>query len=583
MESILVDYSAVFHLLDAASGGTGLVAVGHLNAVLAHRCLSCIDVRVSDARDPSSHICRQSRPVMGREHVREFSRAIFASLEESDQQPTNSDVAVISDLTFIDFQTYLSYVASSVVSDMETEDLTGVLSELDRDGSGWIPVVELRHDIAEREEAFEEHALAAAGDSEGWINYERYLTMMLGGTGEWQDDSGYVPLRPQVYNLVPSSLHPCVIPALIAGTDIPFVMVCPGVFTFPLLDPAFCRVLYDELRHLDDYCASNHLGGVFRLRSDSIGNMRGSDLTRRSAKAIEHSSQGKRLSARGFGRLSAELALILRPLCQQLFPRLCEAEQGGLERQVSFVVRHWLDARATSAALLKGSANTSVVGTVGGSDRSGSPKRRDITVKGHPGDSSSTGASLGGRDNGDCDGICSDSAAGCDCITDDYVPVFEDDSLVTISVCLNARCVGGRDLYGAARCEKHALCRTSAPQHVLRPLSIQPGQAVVRLGCVEAATEPLAAGERHDLVMWLRHRGVGDGRQPGSRYSESGRCSLNRLLPTCDWCGDCADAKRMAAAALAARLPETVLQRNAKLLLPLPDNVVALVLFLAYS
>eukprot|EP00927_Polykrikos_kofoidii_P066446 TRINITY_DN62044_c0_g1_i1.p1 TRINITY_DN62044_c0_g1~~TRINITY_DN62044_c0_g1_i1.p1 ORF type:complete len:537 (+),score=73.53 TRINITY_DN62044_c0_g1_i1:58-1668(+) len=514
----------------------------------------------------------------GQEQLWSITRAVIASLEERDQWSWSE----IHDAE-LEFAQFHSQATSLEVPHSEVEDLTWVFSECDRDGSGWIPLCELRRDLVEGDETFEELALAAACDKDGWVNYEKYLSIRMGGNGEWQDDSGYVPLRPHVYHLATSFIAPSILPALSTDADIPFVTVRPGVFTVPLLDPAYCRALLEELRHLDHYCSTNRIGGVFRLRCDSIGSIGGSDLTRRSAKAIKYSSHGKRLAARGFGKLCEELAVILRPICSRLLPRLCGAEHGGLERQVCFALRHWLNVRATSAALSKASGGASVIS--GGPEKTCFSKSWDRTGKVNAGDSSSGLSTFVGADFVGCHNGYFDIGFGdrYDNVANGEVPVYEDDSLVTISICLSTRCAGGKDLYGAARCERHASGRTTAPQHDLRPVRIQPGHAVVRLGCVEAATEPLAAGERYDLVMWLRHRGVSDGRQRSGHYSESGRRSLNRLLPSRAWCEDCADAMRMAEAALAVRLPHTVLQRTAKELMPLPDNVVSLVLSLAYG
>mmetsp|Transcript_83828 Transcript_83828/g.195021 ORF Transcript_83828/g.195021 Transcript_83828/m.195021 type:complete len:478 (-) Transcript_83828:64-1497(-) len=147
------------------------------------------------------------------------------------------------------------------------------------------------------------------------------------------------------------------------------------------------------------------------------------------------------------------------------------------------------------------------------------------------------------------------------------LPLHEDDSLLTVNICLASSCQGGEVLYGPASCSDHFTQLRARSQHELTPTRASVGWATLHLGCQEHAANAVTEGERHSLVMWLRCAG------DTSSYGEEGRLSLKRLRCTQRWCQECAANLSEAAAALSLSLPQTVLGRSSVRHVPLPPEL----------
>merc|ERR1719207_263588 len=86
----------------------------------------------------------------------------------------------------IDFPEFLSLMARKMNDTDTEEDILDAFRVFDRDGSGFIDATELRHimcNLGEKitDEELDEMTREADVDASGRINYEDFVTMMMGG------------------------------------------------------------------------------------------------------------------------------------------------------------------------------------------------------------------------------------------------------------------------------------------------------------------------------------------------------------------------------------------------------------------
>mmetsp|Transcript_50815 Transcript_50815/g.91737 ORF Transcript_50815/g.91737 Transcript_50815/m.91737 type:complete len:477 (+) Transcript_50815:62-1492(+) len=224
-------------------------------------------------------------------------------------------------------------------------------------------------------------------------------------------------------------------------------------------------------------------------------------------------NDGRRLEALGFATLCSQLTTALQPLCGELFPLLFP--QGGMElqRHHTFGIRY---------------------------------------IAGIGFDQPCDGSNL-------------------------PLPMHEDDSLVTVNICLVDQCEGGEVLFGPTYCNQHSALGQKVPAQALTPVRSKAGWAILHLGCQVHAARPLISGQRHNLVIWMRKAGM------GSSYGEAGRATLARVTRTRCWCEACASAAANAAACLTLQFPKAVLRQSAASHWPLPVPVAQHVLRFAFE